>query len=577
MNVSRKAMPPGSNFLRWPPNPLLSGGIIIVVAVLLAFLPVFSAGFVWDDDAYVTANPLLTDPDGLQRIWFSAHTQSQYFPLTFTTLRLEYRLWGLHPLGYHAVNVLLHCANALLAWALLRRLALPGAWLAAAIFALHPVQVESVAWVTELKNLQSTFFYLLALLAWLRFALEKNRAWRFYVLTLVLYVLALCSKTTACTLPAAMLLVLWLRKEPIGWPRLLQLVPFVVLGAALGAVSVWWEGHLGNYQHRLGLAFSPLERLLIATRAVPFYAGKLVWPLDLAFSYPRWQINTREVWQYAWGVGCILLAAWLWLRRRVLGRGPIAALIFFVAVLSPMLGFISLFTFYFSFVADHYQYLACLGPIALFAAACSWLTTKWRVGQPAQRAFLALLFILLGSLTWLQAGAYHDQQTLWRDTLKKNPRSWMAHSNLGMVLVETGNYAEAEIHYDEALRLKPDNPEAHYNLANLLVATRRIDDAISHYEAALRFNPSDADTHNNLGVVLSSKGQTAEAISHFREAVRNRPSFANAHYNLGVALASQNKIPEAIQHYLEALQLNPNSPQVEARLRALGVQRPGIN
>jgi len=252
MNVSHEATPPWSNLLRWPPNPLLSGGIIIVAAVVLAFMPVFSAGFIWDDDAYVTANPLLTDPDGLKRIWFSAHTQSQYFPLTFTTLRLEYALWGLHPLGYHAVNVLLHCANALLVWALLRRLALPGAWLAAAIFALHPVQVESVAWVTELKNLQSTFFYLLALLAWLRFASEKNRAWRFYMLTLVLYMLALFSKTTACTLPAAMLLVLWLRHEPIGWPRLFQLIPFVVLGAALGAVSVWWEGHLGNYQHRLG-------------------------------------------------------------------------------------------------------------------------------------------------------------------------------------------------------------------------------------------------------------------------------------------------------------------------------------
>jgi hypothetical protein len=232
--------PAGNRFnlfknIRALPRPVLLGGLLIVLATLAAYWPVFSAGFIWDDDAYVTQNALLTAPDGLKRIWFSAHHQSQYFPLAFTTLRFEHALWGLNPLGYHVVNVALHGVNALLVWAMLRRLALPGAWLAAAIFALHPVQVETVAWITELKNTESTFFYLLAVLAWLAFIGKSS--WRLYALTFLLYLLALFAKTTACTMPAVMLLTLWLLKRPIHRQRMIQIAPFVVTGVAMGLFS----------------------------------------------------------------------------------------------------------------------------------------------------------------------------------------------------------------------------------------------------------------------------------------------------------------------------------------------------
>lgn len=345
------------------PRPVWLGGLFIILATLAAYRPVFSAGFIWDDDAYVTENSLLSAPDGLSRIWFSAHSQSQYFPLVFTTFRLEYALWGLNPVGYHIVNVCLHIVNALLAWALLKRLSLPGAWLAAAIFALHPVQVETVAWITELKNTESALFYLLALFAWLHFCAGKGR-W-FYALALALHALALFAKTTACTLPAVLLLVLWLKHEPMNWRRVFQTLPFLLLGFGMGLLSVWWEGHLGNYQPKYHLLGGPLDRLLIATHALWFYAGKIFWPAALTFSYPRWEINAGDWRQYVWLAGCLAVAAWLWCARRKLGRGAAAALIFFAVVLSPMLGFIPLYTFYFSYVADHYQYLACLGLIAL--------------------------------------------------------------------------------------------------------------------------------------------------------------------------------------------------------------------
>jgi hypothetical protein len=257
------------------PKPVLLGGLFIILATLAAYWPVFSAGFIWDDDAYVTDNPLLTAPDGLSSIWFSAHSQSQYFPLVFSTLRLEYALWGLNPVGYHVVNVGLHIVNSLLVWALLRRLALPRAWLAAAVFALHPVQVETVAWVTELKNTESTLFYLLAVFAWLDFCAGKGR-W-FYALALALHALALFAKTTACTLPAVLLLVLWLKNEPVNWRRIFQVLPFLLLGFGMGLLSVWWENHLGNNLPKFHLLGGPLERPLGNPRrrlaAIPLAGG----------------------------------------------------------------------------------------------------------------------------------------------------------------------------------------------------------------------------------------------------------------------------------------------------------------
>jgi protein O-mannosyl-transferase len=587
-------------------KPLLAGGAFIVLATLIVYLPALGGGFIWDDDAYVTANKLLTAPDGWWRIWFSAHYQSQYFPLVYTTLRVEHALWGLNPLGYHLVNVLLHAANALLVWAALRRLAIPGAWLASSIFALHPVQVETAAWITELKNTQSTLFYLLALLAWIRFTEAGTaRPWRFYALALALYQLALFSKTTACTLPAAMALVLWLRKQPIDLRRAAQIAPFFILGVAMGLLSVWWEGHLGNYGEQFDLKFSAGERLLIAPRALWFYLGKLVWPANLTFSYPRWDLNAHDPVQYVWAAGALAAAGLLWWKRAAVGRGTIAAMVFYVATLSPMLGLFSLFTFRYSFVADHYQYLACLGPIALVAAGLHRLQARWPAGSPGWKVLSLVLVAVCGVLTWRQAGAYRSAEALWRDTLKKNPASWMAHNNLGLILKNqgkteeterhyrkalqiepgsgevhynlglilkgAGKLAEAEAQYREALRLKHDDGDTHYNLANLLAATDRRDGAIGEYQQALRFSPEDADIHNNLGVSLYYLRRFDEAMAHFREALRLRPNAADIHCNLGNALLATHQREQAVEEYTAALRLDPEFAEAKARLRALGV------
>lgn len=534
-------------------------GLLLAVITMAAYLPALRAGFIWDDDAYVINNAMLTAPDGLKQIWFSAHRQSQYFPLAYTALRIERALWGLKPQGYHVVNVLLHILNALVLWRLLRRLMIPGAWLAAAIFALHPVQVESVAWITELKNVQSSLFYLLAVWAWVGFA-EKPDAprWKFYWLALLFHALALLSKTTACTLPAALLLILWWRRETIGWRRMAQVLPFLFLGLAMGLTSVWWEQHLGNYVPEAGVTLGFMGKALVASRAVWFYAAKVFWPANLTFSYPRWEVDARDWLQYLGFAGCVVLALLLWWQRRALGRGFAAGAFFFVAALSPLLGFIPLYTFCYSFVADHYQYLACAGLIIPLAALSSRCLTMKLVGRVAGLCLPGSLLLALGLLTWKQAHIYADEMTLWQDTLAKNPASWMAHNNLGIALVEKSQLDEAIGHYREALRLRPDYAEAYNNLGIALGKKGQVEEAIRCYRESLRLKPDYAKAHYNLGLALDGRGQLTEAIGYYRESLRLRSDSAEAHNNLGAALDRMGQHDEALGHFQEALRLKPD-------------------
>lgn len=545
---------PSSSTAAQKPEHLLLRGAALLALVIVAYIPALSAGFIWDDDAYVTENALLTAPDGLWRIWFSTHTQSQYFPMVYTTLRMEHALWGLNPVGYHAVNILLHGANVLLVWGLLRRMEVPGAWLAAAIFGLHPVHVESVAWVTELKNTESTLFYLLAIVAWLRFWAPRSTAqrWAWYALALALHAMALCSKTTACTLPAALLLVLWLQRKPITGKTIGLITPFILLGLGMGLLSIWWERHLGNYDPVLQYSFSLLERLLIATRALWFYAGKLLWPASLSFSYWRWNVNTAEPSQYLWFAGCLAIAALLWRQRRSLGRGPAAAVLFFVAALSPLLGFIPLYTFRMAFVADHYQYPASIGLIALFAAVAAgpWVTR--RISAPVRHSAAVLLLATLGVLTWRQTQTYRDLETLWRSTLASNPQSWLAQLGMGSCLAGKGQFDEAESYFRRALEIAPSE-YAHSDLGWSLARAGKLEEALPHFHAAIRIRQSYPKPHYFLGVTLDQLGRTREAMEQYREALRYEPLLSLAMNNLAWRLATH---PDAsIRNGPEAVRL----------------------
>ncbi len=554
-------------FPRFLPSGNLLWGLLLAAATVLVYQQAWHAGYIWDDDAYVTENKLLTAPDGLRRIWFSLESPSQYFPLVYTSFRLEYALWGLHPEGYHWVNILLHVANALLIWRLLAALRVPGAWLAAAIFALHPVQVESVAWITERKNVLMGFFFLLALLAWVKFVEASSRQrWKFYGLAFVFYALALFSKTTACTLPAALLLILWLKEKRINWSRLVQIAPFVALGIGMGLVTLWWERYHQGTQGEL-FAIGLPERFLVASRALWFYAGKLLWPGNLVFSYPRWTISAGKPLEYVWLLATVSLAALIYFARRHLGRGPEIAALFFGATLSPVLGFIMLYTFRYSFVADHYQYLASIGPLALAAAgitgAFDLLGKRKRF---LQGAFYGTLLVSLGLLSWRQCAMYSDSDTLWWTTISKNPDSWMAHNNIAISLAHKGRVQEAIDHYDKALELNPGYGEAHYNLANSLLLLGRVEEAVAHYEKALEINPNNARAHYNLAAVLVRSGRMDAALDHYNKVLEIDPNHAAAHNNLGAAFVRLGREDEAVAHFLKALELRPNSAETHYNL-----------
>ena len=531
--------------------------LALAVAVLTIFIyqPAWHGGFVWDDDRYVTANRLLTAPDGLQRIWFSLDAPSQYFPLTYTLLRIERSLWDLNPTGYHWVNILLHVANAFLVWRVLARLNIPGAWLATIVFALHPIQVESVAWISELKNLLMGFFFLLTLLAWIEYVdPHGERRPILYVAALLFYLLALAAKSTACTLPAALLLILWWKKKPINRRAVFEIIPFVVLALGVGLIAVWWEKyHQGT---RVLVSLAPIERLLIASRAIWFYLSKIFWPSNLTFIYPQWKISTSDPTAYVWLVATIGLAALIYFGRRFFGRSVEVAALFFVATLSPLLGSVMLYTFRYTFVADHYQYLACIGPIALAAGGFIRLTEKTRNEKWIVSCATVAVVLCLSFLTFRQSATYRDMETLWRTTIAKDPNSWMAYNNLGVVQIGKGNMDDAIEKYERALRLHPEYPEALYNLGSALLQNGKADEAIQLCEKALKLQPSDPDAHVVLGNAFVTKGDVDQAIREYRDALSIRPEDINAHYNLGVALQQKGELEQAVDEFRKANELD---------------------
>lgn len=535
---------------------VLYGGLLVLITTI-AYLPAIRGGFVWDDDQYVTRNAMLTQPDGLARIWFDVGATPQYYPLVFTTFWLEHRLWGFAPLGYHVVNVLLHAANALMLFFLLRRLRVPGAALAAAVFALHPVHVESVAWITERKNVLSGLFYLCSLACYLRFAglpddQGNNRPqWNRYGLSLLLFCGALLSKSVTASLPAVILLILWWKRGRITGRDVWPLVPFFALGVAMGLTTAWVEQHhVGAERVQWGL--SPIDRVLIAGRAIWFYLGKLLWPHPLMFTYPRWRIDSSEAWQFGYPAAAITGVIALWFMRKKAGKGPLIAALFFVGSLFPALGFVNVYPMIFSFVADHFQYLASIGPIALFAALLARLTNE----KPpfARVAGAACLVLPLGILTWRQGPIYRNLETLWRDTLTKNDGSWMAHNNLGVALNIADRPAEAVPHFKKAIELYPSNPTAYNGLADSLLKLDRLDEGIVFLNRALQIDPDFAFTHYRLGEISERKGLNAEAVEQYQRALELNPELGDAHNALAILLEARGEVDSALPHYLEAIE-----------------------
>jgi len=545
--------------------------IALFTVTLAAYQPAWNGKPIWDDDRHIT-RPGLRSTGGLVRIWTNPKTTAQYYPLAHTVFWLEYHLWGNSTLGYHLLNILLHLVSALLIVNIFRRLNAPGAWFVAAIFALHPVQVESVAWITELKNTLSGVFFLSATITYLKFDRERRK--NFYVAALALFILGLFSKSVIATLPVSLLAVFWWKRGKIGWKNdVIPLLPFFAAGIVYGLFTAWVERKFIGAEGS-AFTFSIIERCLIAGRATWFYLSKIFVPVNLIFIYPRWNVSQAVWWHYLFPVATLSLAGTLWLLRSR-SRAPLAAFLYFLATLFPVMGFFNIYPFRFSFVADHFLYLACIGPIAVSVAgirsAVGWLPKSVpRIPRPI---LYMLVLLTLGVLTWRQSGMYADAETLYMTTIRKNPDCWMAHNNLGLLLASSGRTIEAIAHYRAALKTNPNYAQAHNNLGLLLAEAGRTDEAILHYQKALEINPNSAEVHANLGILLTNVGRADEAMEHYQKALEINPNYAKAHNNLGNRLMELGRIDEAMAHYLRALEINPDYVSALKNLAAAFMQK----
>jgi tetratricopeptide (TPR) repeat protein len=563
------------NFFGFASSKLLPG-VLIVLLVFIAYFPALRGQFLWDDDRNVTGNMPLRTLDGLRQIWFELGATQQYYPLTHTSFWVEYHLWALNPLGYHVVNVLLQGVNAILLWLILLRLRVPGAWLGAAIFALHPVQVESVAWITERKNMLSGFFYLSSIWACLKFWLPEQAAsgsnvtppqvsdashhgpWKFYGLGLALYLFALWSKTATVALPAVILLLLWWKCGKVGRRNIYLLLPFLVVGIVTGLITLWVEEQMCVTGPEWNFSF--VERGIIAGRALWFYLGKLFWPHPLMFMYPRWTIDTSKWTAYLPIFAGVLGLVVLWQERNGWARPVLCAIGYFIAVLFPVLGFLNVFFFRFSFVCDHFQYLASIGPLVLAAAGITTVLDLFQKRAPFLKPLICgMLLVLLGGLTWQQTWLYRDNITLWRDALLKNENAWNAHIMVGCCLSDIGRYDDALVHFRKAIEIIPNDESAYIDCAVALAKSGRLDEAEAEFKEAIRIQPNRHLAHANYCTLLLYRGKLDAAYEEIQKLMLIAPQSAQPHNAYGLYLILRGRLNDAEAEVQTARQLGPDS------------------
>jgi protein O-mannosyl-transferase len=552
----------GASFASRTSFPFWAWGILATL-VFIVYLPSLNGGFIWDDKDLLTQNPLIKASDGLYRLWCTTET-IDYWPMTYTTFWFEWRLWGMNSNGYHVTNVILHILCCLLIWAILRKLSVPGAYLAVLLFAVHPVNVESVAWIAQRKNLLAMVFFLMSILAYLQFEdrspLSRRGSMRWYGLSLMAFLLAMLSKGSVAVMPLLLLLILWWRR-PLTWRDLLWMLPFFAVAAILTGVNIWFQTHGTGEVIRNA---SGGIRLLGAGGVVWFYLFKAVFPWNLSFVYPQWQIqvNNPMWWLPLFAVGMVTVV--LWRYRNGWGRPLLFAWGFFCIALLPVMGLIDVYFMKFSLVADHYQHLALVAPIALAASLWSVWRDRTQKSNRWSMHFVAFLVLILFALqTWRQNGYYRNEIALYEATLRMNPSCPMAYYNLGVALVDEDRWLEAKERFAQALKLKPDYFEAYNNLGNVLALENNYQEAIYQYRQALRIKPEFPRAHNNLGSSLLKLGRVSDAIFEFKEAVRCDPDYLNAYMNLSQTAAAAGQSEEAINAMEKALTIARTKGETE--------------
>lgn len=564
----------------WSRHPAVAG-LALCAIVAVSYYPALFGGFVWDDRV-LTASRVIRAWSGLWKIWFSPDDiegEGHYWPIVYTTFWLEHKLWGLDPFGYHLVNVLLYMGNVLLLWRLLRHLAVPAAWAVAAVFAVHPMHVDSVAWVIGRKDLLCGLFYMASALCWFRSTegvgddlpdsgnTPSSSPWRhrlfdplrapsrgLYLAALGLFAAAMLSKSAAVTLPVAFMIVLWWTHERVTWSDLCRMAPFflIALGIALADLAYYRWGK--EFSSDYGIA----EQVLIAARALWYYAGNLLWPADLAVIGPLWDIDTGDPLAWGYVIAAVAVAVLLWFGRHRLGRGPLAGALFFVVTLSPVLGFVNYSHLGISFVADRYAYLAGIGFMAVLVGAAAHGAN--RLSNPlkvlASGALVAVLAVF-GKLTWEQTGIYRDKLTFFSHVIAFNPKAHVIHLNLTSALKDAGRPEEALAVSRAFLEKFPASAEAHNTYGIRLLDADRLDEAASSFRRAVEIDSGYKTARQNMGETRRRQGRFEESIRWYREVLDMDPGFVMAHAGMGAALFQSGRYDEAVESLARAASLRP--------------------
>ena len=562
-------------------EPLAAFALCLLVAA--CYVPALSGGLVWDDAAFQVRQ--VQSLAGIWQIWFvpgSLEHEGHYWPLLYTTFWLEHKLWGFDPLGYHIVNLLLHAAVTLLLWHFLRRLAVPGAWVVVAIFAVHPLHVESVAWIIGRKDMLAALFYLGAALAYMRFV--EDQRWQRYAIVLALFTAGLLCKSMLVTLPAVLLIWHWWKHGRVTADDVARVLPLLLLGLFVTVID--WS----FYKNRevISFEYSFIERALLAARALAFYVGKLAWPTELSVVYPRWEVGIGNWLMWGCAVAVVVVAGLLWHYQRQVGRGPLAGLLFFAVILSPTLGFVDYGYMQFSFVADRYQYLAGLGVIAvvvgavvhglnrlvgaLGANAASGAAVGVAEGAAPSNRFaraggvgvqvtamvvLAAVLVVLGTLTWHHAGIYKDNFTFYSHIASRNPQARTVHYNLGREYRQLGRLEEAMAAFRTAEKKNPDYLSAYVGIGFTAEDMGRTEEAAAYYQKALQRNPRFPDALDHLGALRLKQQRYQEALKLFQTLIKVQPGRVKVYVGMGVSLAGLKRHEEAIRSFDRALELDP--------------------
>ncbi|MBF0449886.1 MAG: tetratricopeptide repeat protein [Candidatus Magnetomorum sp.] len=556
--------------------------LLFLIAVI-AWIPLIQAGFIWDDDTLVTQNPMVLSPKGIYQCWISLDTPD-YLPLTISSLWIEWRLWGNNASGYHITNVLIHLFTCIIIACIFQRLNWPGGWIAAILYAIHPVNVESVAWIAQRKNVLCIFFTVLSIYSFVR-ANQENRN---NVHSFVFFICALLSKAAAIMLPFWLILLLYFQFKQALQKAMIQLVPFLIAAGIFSGITLFFQYE--NAMGRIAVRTDNLiERCLFAFQAFLFYLSKVFFPKTLCFVY--W--IKPDPFQMI--MGCSLFFTFIALlyrmRRQPWSRAGILAFSFYVLNLFPVLGFFDIYFMRFSWVADHWQSLSMIGITSGAGAFLGWIIEQSK-NKPvipyafckkeydcisSRRSFLfmtsgyqtlfhktcqvmlILLIILLAATTHDHCKYYQSEQALWEKTLKCNPRSILPHDRMALIAVASNHYEQAEHYLKTSISIDPNNWEAHMNMGNLYRRMKLNEKAEKQYMAALSIHPSGTEIHINLGNFKAEKGQYTEALNHYKDAVDHGANNAYVHYQLGMAYLQADNAKQALYHFQTTISHDSNT------------------